>query len=673
LIRHPETAEDRAARTGRGRISLGSPLSGRALVVALVLMAVNITLVFYAEPVRGTQFSNSGLFAPVLFLLFLLTAINALIARAVPRAALSAAELLTVYVMLSVQTGLSSGRFIFWLLCSITYGFRYASPSNQWLTLYGPYLPTWLTVRDAEALRGFYLGNATLFTPHLLGVWLAPVLAWTLFLAVMGLVLTAIAARFAPSWIHRERLTFPVVELPFQLVAEGSSFWRQRGMWLGFGLAAGMELLNGLQTWFPTVPMIPLRRTNVALSFTDKPWNAIRELNLSFYPFIAGLSYLMPLDLSFSALVFYFFSLGQHVLGSIEGLDQNPYFPYSRQQQFGAVLVILWTVLLSAWRDGSRRRGGSDGTSTRFAGTRTQRRQRGHRAKEANTSISALPSRAHWSTWVIVLGSLFLVGFLVAAGMSAWVAAVVVLAYLGLGLVVARIRAQLGFPNHVLARLNGATMLTETVGGQALGLHNLPMLAMVDGITYYNSNHILPHQVEGLKLADRQRMDAGSMTRAILLAILVSIPATFLINLALIYHLGVATAKVRWGVHLAHYTWEQSLPQWLGGLRQPNLLSVGVIAGSAAVASALMALRYRWLGFPLHPVGMALVEPMGDVWGAVAVGALMKGVILRYAGLRGYRAALPFFLGLILGDIVMGMTWVVIGVLFDVPTYVFFL
>src|SRR5206468_630570 len=145
--------------------------------------------------------------------------------------------------------------------------------------------------------------------------------------------------------------TFPVVELPFQMVAEGSPFWRQRGMWLGFALAAGMELMNGLQTWFPTVPMIPLRRTNVALSFTDKPWNAIKELNLSFYPFIAGLSYLMPLDLSFSALLFYFLSLGQHVLGSIEGVDQNPYFPYARQQQFGAVLVILWTVLLSAWKE----------------------------------------------------------------------------------------------------------------------------------------------------------------------------------------------------------------------------------------------------------------------------------------------------------------------------------
>ena len=46
--------------------------------------------------------------------------------------------------------------------------------------------------------------------------------------------------------------------------------------------------------------------------------------------------------------------------------------------------------------------------------------------------------------------------------MAAWVATVVVLAYLALGLVVARIRAQLGFPNHVLGRLNGVTMVDFT-------------------------------------------------------------------------------------------------------------------------------------------------------------------------------------------------------------------
>ena len=59
--------------------------------------------------------------------------------------------------------------------------------------------------------------------------------------------------------------------------------------------------------------------------------------------------------------------------------------------------------------------------------------------------------------------------------------------------------------------------------------------------------------------------------------------------------------------------------------------------------------------------------------GGVAVGAIVKAVLLRYTGLPGYRNALPFFLGMILGDVTMGMSWVVIGVLLDVPTYVFFL
>jgi hypothetical protein len=36
-------------------------------------------------------------------------------------------------------------------------------------------------------------------------------------------------------------------------------------------------------------------------------------------------------------------------------------------------------------------------------------------------------------------------------------------------------------------------------------------------------------------------------------------------------------------------------------------------------------------------------------------------VLLRYGGMRLYRAALPFFLGLILGDYVVPTLWAIYG------------
>jgi hypothetical protein len=36
-------------------------------------------------------------------------------------------------------------------------------------------------------------------------------------------------------------------------------------------------------------------------------------------------------------------------------------------------------------------------------------------------------------------------------------------------------------------------------------------------------------------------------------------------------------------------------------------------------------------------------------------------VSLRYGGIRAYRAALPFFIGLILGDYVIASLWTILG------------
>ncbi len=623
-------------------------MTWRAAAVGVPLMLLNVVLVFYAEPVRGGQFSNSGVFAPVLFLLFWLTAGNALVRRRAPRWALAPSELATVYVLLCVQTGISSGRLAFWILCAITYPFYSGTPTHAGLAEHAARLPGWLVVRDPDALRAFHAGGREFFQAHQFAVWAGPILSWSLFLLVLGLVSLVAAALCAPGWMRRERLTFPVVELPLQMVA-GEGLRRERVLWWGFGLAAALNLLNGLHVWVPAVPDIPLRRTNLAPLFVSRPWSAIREFNLSWYPFIAGLSFLMPLDLSFSTLFFYFGSLGQRVAGSSLGLDQIPRFPYVSEQGSGAVLALSIPLLLAGWKE--TRAPGDDARHAVLCG-------------------------------LLLGGVLLLTGFLAAAGLSWWVAGCLVLGYLLVGVVVARIRAQLGFPNHMVP--NTATLLTQTIGGEGLGQSGLPLIAVVDSFTKYSSNHLLPHQVEAFRLFGRLIPCPGGASRGdrtalrtvasiVLLALVISIPATFIIHLALTYQLGAGTAKMRWGTHLGQYTWDQDLTRWSAELRAPSLISTGVVGFSAALVLFLTVLRNRIPGFPLHPVGLALCEPVHDVWGAVLVGAVLKAVVLRYAGLRGYRTALPFFLGVILGDIVTGMAWVVVGILLDTPTYVFFL
>jgi len=92
------------------------------------------------------------------------------------------------------------------------------------------------------------------------------------------------------------------------------------------------------------------------------------------------------------------------------------------------------------------------------------------------------------------------------------------------------------------------------------------------------------------------------------------------------------------------------------------------------ISLLLAAARTRFVGFPLHPVAYALSASWSIhlVWMPMLIAWLVKLLVLRYGGLRFYRRVLPFFLGLIIGESIVGCSWSIIGLIFNVPSYNFF-
>src|SRR6185369_8089267 len=89
--------------------------------------------------------------------------------------------------------------------------------------------------------------------------------------------------------------------------------------------------------------------------FVDYPWSTIGFFRISFHPMIIGITYFLPLDVSFSAWFFYLLIKAENVLVAALGWQQaggspaaRP--PYTGEQAAGAFLAI---ALLSLW--GSRR------------------------------------------------------------------------------------------------------------------------------------------------------------------------------------------------------------------------------------------------------------------------------------------------------------------------------
>ena len=136
------------------------------------------------------------------------------------------------------------------------------------------------------------------------------------------------------QWSDRERLTFPIVQLPFQMTNPASKLFTNRLFLISFGAVSLMGMINGFHFFFPAIPYLRFKPIDLGAFFTTKPWDAIGYMAITFRPFILGLIFLIPLDIAFSCWFFFFFWKAQLVLGSAMGLRQRPEFP---EQSTGGV------------------------------------------------------------------------------------------------------------------------------------------------------------------------------------------------------------------------------------------------------------------------------------------------------------------------------------------------
>ncbi len=81
----------------------------------------------------------------------------------------------------------------------------------------------------------------------------------------------------------------------------------------------------------------------------------------------------------------------------------------------------------------------------------------------------------------------------------------------------------------------------------------------------------------------------------------------------------------------------------------------------------------RFIWWRLHPAGYAVsgTWAMNEFWLSIFVSWLAKAIILRFGGLKSHRQAIPFFLGMLLGDFVIGGAWSILGIALHRSMYVF--
>ena len=76
---------------------------------------------------------------------------------------------------------------------------------------------------------------------------------------------------------------------------------QSRLMWIGLAISGAIVLINGMHFFFTQIPYVPVKRQHADHFFAENPWSAAMPMKISFYPFMIGLGFMMPLDLCFSA------------------------------------------------------------------------------------------------------------------------------------------------------------------------------------------------------------------------------------------------------------------------------------------------------------------------------------------------------------------------------------
>lgn len=629
----------------------------RALWLGALLVPVNCYWLLYMEVVWNQGYATLlSLYFNTVLTLTVLVVGNLVARRLAPRYALSLDELIVVFVMVNVGT--SVAIWLEYLVPTMVYPFRYATAENRWEETIHPYIPRWLSVRDPDALRAYYEGGSVLEASGALGPWVTPMALWGGFTLTVLWVMLCVNCLVRRRWTEHERLSYPIVRIPLELAADRTPL-RCGLFWVGFAVSAGLDTINGLSSFWPAVPQIPIKRREWwPTAGMGAPWNAIGLAPISWHPFAIGMAYFMPQDMLFSSWFFYWFAKGQAVMASVLGWSWSgdAYFrfaPYLNEQSFGALMGLLG---FAAWTARHALVAGS---------------QRG-RKRPLGGAEEPLP----WGVALTgaVLGVIALTGFLVAAGMSLWVAMAYLLVFLAVSLAITRLRVQFGPPGAGLLMTAPNRVLFGAVGPGNLGPRNLTMLAYLHWLQRMYSGSPMPHQLEAFKMARLRGTRYGPLLWAIMIAGAMAVLASFWTILRLSYSLGQDTARV---AQTQNYFGREPMMILDSNLRQldqgPDPGAIGGMLAGCGLALLLVAMQMRFARWPFHPVGYALLSAYVThiLWWPLLLSWMLKVVLLRYGGWRMYRRGVPLALGLILGEFVVGSLWGLLGVALRRPTYVF--
>ncbi|MBC8460935.1 MAG: hypothetical protein H8D67_23355 [Deltaproteobacteria bacterium] len=569
---------------------------------------------------------------------------------------LSQKELVIIWCAMSVAIVIPSKGLVSYLLPTLAAASHFATPENDWQAIFHQYIPDWFAITDKKVADLYYEGiSQGDLIPWL--KWIKTLLCWTPYVLGLYSMMFCLSAILRRQWVERERFTFPLVKLPVEVVTRPSNsivspFFKNRVMWVGASVPIAIHLLKGLHFYFPVMPSISLS-FSLSPFLTERPWSAALPINATIFLSMVGVAYLLNLEVSFSLWFFYFLYKLECVIRLMLGLSLTSYHGeiglftknFKGSQEIGAFLVI---VAFAVWIG------------------REHIKQVFRAAISANCRVDDKdePIPFRWAVYGLLFSIALQVMMSNLMGMSVIVALAITLLFAVICVVLTWEVADAGAmmvissftPMTVLRTVPGTIYLTkkdlvvDAIQGRSFRVDLLQLL--------------MPNILNAFKMSDSVKLNRRHLSVFIMVCILIAIPLSYYTNLSLAYTKG-GNYLEGWAYQSGPRIEYEALVGLLTNPSGPNWGNLGYIIIGIVVTIFLFFMRLHFLWWPLHPIGYAMASGWCPhvLWLSIFLGWLLKFTLLKYGGLRIYRTAHPFFLGLILGEYTIGGIWIIVGLI----------
>ena len=610
----------------------------RGVVVGLATTLAAILYVIYISERSGVgSFVHSQLPLLALMPFVLWIFLNTGIARVWPSLTLKTGELLTVLSMLWIVGTLPHwlGR---WSLM-VAAPTHFASPENMYVEYFFDYLP-WqaLVPASGRILDSFWLGLPD-GAPIPWDGWINVSLQWlgvSLAMVTFGYCLFVL---FQAQWEDREKLSFPLAQLPLDLLRgmDGRrrmpELFRRKLFWIGFGVVFAPILYN-VSTYFTPALILPFNTEIFRFEVSD--W--IYRINIRYMPLVMAVTYLCPLDILGSLVLFRIMSLFKAGVLTRTGISFG-----SEGQQIGGerllfmenygalIFIAVWAIWIA----------------------------RGHlRATWQQAFLQRSDPhlrRRYRFAWVgLLFSATCVVAWAMSLGMSLDLALTSFLLMSLTFFATAKLIAVCGFAYLAPYRpfVKGAPFIVDLVGTASITSRSLAGFHLFTSPAFFGHNLIpaWPGLTHLLRLFSLQRQPLAVTVVALGVFAVVFVVTVFA-RVETTYRGGGGGSTFEWWMTARFF---DPLVYMLQNRTAMDLQKIGVFLFGWLQAAGMTYLRSRYHWFSLHPVGLAFQESfwLDLYWINLAVVWAVKATLLRYGGVAAYLAGKPFFYGLGVGYIV---------------------